>query len=91
MIFIPVSANKHIWGLAQRVVSKGEVSENMLLQVVSVLQQCCLPCCFENKSSILKTPPMKQPLTQVPSIPFMPAWAMQSSSKDSSPAPDLVL
>ena len=26
---------------------KGVVSENRLLQVASVLQQCRLPCCFE--------------------------------------------
>ena len=31
------------WG----VVLKGLVSQNMLLQAVSALQQCCLPCCFK--------------------------------------------
>ena len=50
------------WDLRRGVVSKGVVSKSMSLQVVSVLQQCCLPCCLEQHIVFWNHPLRNSPL-----------------------------
>ena len=49
-------------GFAQGVASKGVVSRNVLLQVVSRLQRCCVPCCLNQSLLFWSHPLWNNPL-----------------------------
>ena len=42
-----VNESADLFGTCVGMASKGVVSKNTLLHIVSVLQECCLPCCFK--------------------------------------------